>query len=79
MLDFASCKADPDLWMKDCGTHNEYIARYVDGIIAFSKDPISIMKQLEETYGLKGAGIPDYYLGGDVVELEDLLFLPLIF
>jgi hypothetical protein len=57
--------------MKDCGTHYEYIERYVDGVIAFSKDPISIMKQLEETYGLKGAGIPDYYLGGDVVELED--------
>ena len=34
-------------------------------------NPMSIMKQLEETYVMKGVGIPDYYLGGDVVELED--------
>ena len=71
MLDFAPSKEDSELWMKDCGTHYEYIARYVDDVIAFSQDPMSIMKQLEETYVMKGVCIPDYYLGGDIVELED--------
>ena len=32
---------------------------------------MKIMKQLEEAYVIKGVGIPDYYLGGNVVELED--------
>ena len=71
MLDFSPSKADPDLWMKDCGSHYKYIVRYVDDVIAVSKDPMSIMKQLEETYVMKGISILDYYLGGDVLELED--------
>jgi hypothetical protein len=28
-MEFFPCKADPDVWMKDCGTHYEYI--YVFG------------------------------------------------
>jgi hypothetical protein len=63
-------KADMDLWMKDCGTHYEYIARYVDDIIAFGKDPLSTINELKRDYILKGVGRPEYYLGGDVVELD---------
>ena len=44
-LGFTPTKADPDLWIKDCGTHYEYIARYVDDVIAFSKQPMDIMKE----------------------------------
>ena len=55
--------------MRDCGTHYEYIARFVDDVIAFAKDPMQIMKNLEQTYVMKGVGTPQYYLGGDVVEL----------
>jgi hypothetical protein len=28
-MDFLPCKADPDVWMKDCcGTHYEYVCVY---------------------------------------------------
>jgi hypothetical protein len=51
------------------GDHYEYIARFVDDVIAFSKDPMAIMKELEKNYIMKGVGKPLHYLGGDVVEL----------
>jgi hypothetical protein len=70
-MKFKPSKADPDLWMKDCGTHYEYIARYVDDVIVFSKDPMKLMKDLEQHYVLKGVGKPQYYLGGDVIELDE--------
>ena len=49
--------------------HYEYIARYVDDVIVFSKDPMPIMEQLQKIYVMKGVGKPQYYLGGDVIEL----------
>jgi len=70
-LKFQPSKADPDLWMKRVGTHYEYIARYVDDIIVFSRDPMAIMKEIKEHYILKGVGEPRYYLGGDVLQLGD--------
>ena len=30
--------ADSDFWLKDCGTHYEYIATYIDDILSFSRD-----------------------------------------
>ena len=47
-MGYRPSKADPDLWMKDCDTHYEYIVWYVDDVIVFSKDPMKIMKELEE-------------------------------
>jgi len=70
-LGYTPSKADSDLWMKDCGTHYEYIARYVDDVIAFSKNPMDIINKLKDTYIMKGVGAPQYYLGGDVVELDN--------
>lgn len=43
----------------------------MDDVIAFSKDPMKIMKELEKHYVMKGVGKPQYYLGGDVVELDE--------
>jgi hypothetical protein len=40
-------------------------------MISFSKDPMTIMKDLEKHYIMKGVGKPQYYLGGDVVELGE--------
>ncbi|HEY9300451.1 MAG TPA: Ty1/Copia family ribonuclease HI, partial [Phormidium sp.] len=60
---------DPDLWIKDKGDYYEYIARYVDDVIVFSKDPMAVMEELKKTYIMKGVGKPQYYLGGDVVDL----------
>jgi hypothetical protein len=72
VLGFKPTKADPDLWMKKHEDgHYEYIARYVDDVMAFSKDPMKIMKDLEQTYVMKGVGSPRYYLGGDILELDE--------
>jgi hypothetical protein len=57
--------------MKDVGTHYEYIARYVDDIIAFGKDPLATINEIRRDYILKGICRPEYYLGGDVVELHN--------
>ena len=70
-MGFLPSKADPDLWYRKHDGHYEYIARFVDDVIAFSKDPMAIMKELEKNYIMKGVGKPQYYLGGDVVELQE--------
>ena len=62
--------ADPDFWMKDQGDHYEYIATYVDDVLAFGRDPMSTINELKRDYVLKGIGAPEYYLGGDVVDLD---------
>ena len=71
-MGFKPSKADADLWIKKLpdGTY-EYMARFVDDLIAFSKDPMALMKELEQTYVMKGVGKPQYYLGGDVVDLPN--------
>ncbi len=56
--------------MKDCGTHYEYIATYVDDVLAFGRDPLSTINELKRDYILKGIGTPEYYLGGDVIDLD---------
>ena len=71
-LGFKPTKADSDLWYKKHNLgHYEYIARYVDDIMVFAKDPMAIMKELEKVYVLKGVGSPRYYLGGDVLDLDE--------
>jgi hypothetical protein len=70
-MGYKPSKADPDLWYKKVGEHYEYVARFVDDVISFSKDPMTIMKDLEKHYIMKGVGKPQYYLGGDVVELGE--------
>ena len=65
-MGFKPCKADYDLWMRDKGDHYEYIAVYVDDLLVFSKDAMSIIETIRNEYDLKGVGSPEYYLGGDV-------------
>ena len=68
-MGFKPSKADYDLWIRPVGDHYEYLARYVDNVIVFSKDPMSVIQTLKSTYIMKGVGKPEYYLGGDVIEL----------
>ena len=70
-MDYKPSKADPDLWYKDCGEHYEYIAKYVNDVISFSRDPMKTMNHLAMIYKMKGVGKPQYYLGGDVVNLGE--------
>ena len=69
-MDTRPSKADPDLWIRKLsdGT-NEYIAHFVDDMIAFSRKPMEIMEELKKVYVMKGVGKPEYYVGGDVVDL----------
>jgi hypothetical protein len=68
-MGYKPSKADYDLWMMDRGDHYEYLARYVDDVIVFSKNPMEVIQELRRTYIMKGVGKPQYYLGGDVVDL----------
>lgn len=62
--------ADPNVWIKDLGTHYEYICTWVDDLLIFSKKPMDIIQTLEKRYTLKGTGVPEYYLGGNIDEIE---------
>jgi hypothetical protein len=65
-LGFKKTKHDPDLWMIDKSTHYEYLATHVDDILIWSKDPMAVIRSSEKIYLLKGVGIPEHYLGGNV-------------
>jgi hypothetical protein len=65
-LGFKKTKHNPDLWMVDKSSHNEYLATYVDEILIWRKDPLVAIKSLEKTYMLKSVGIPEYYFGRNV-------------
>jgi Reverse transcriptase (RNA-dependent DNA polymerase) len=45
-LGYLPSMVDADLWMKKVDGHWEYIATYVDDILSFSKDPMSVIKSL---------------------------------
>ncbi|MGH7954713.1 MAG: reverse transcriptase domain-containing protein [Gloeomargaritales cyanobacterium] len=63
--------ADPDVWMKDCGDHYEYICVYVDDLIAAGLKPMEIIADLRKIFKLKGVGPPSYFLGMDFKRGDD--------
>jgi hypothetical protein len=66
IMDFYPCKVDPDVWMKDCDTHYEYVLVYVDDLMFIGKKPQAFFDSLTTEHGfkLKGVGKPSYHLGG---------------
>ena len=70
-MGYTPSKADPNMFYKDMGDHYEYLASYVDDILIWSKDPMHAMKRLMAIYTMKGVGIPEYYLGGNVEQLDE--------
>jgi hypothetical protein len=40
-------------------------------VISVSKDPLSLIHEIKRDYILKGIGRPEYYLGGNVIELHE--------
>jgi len=59
--------------MKDCGDHYEYLCTWVDDLLFASKDPMWLMKALQDKpygYTLKGVGFPSYYLGADIKRVD---------
>ena len=59
--------ADSDVWMKDCGTHYEYVCVFVDDLALAMKDPKAFCNLLRSKYNykLKGDGPISYHLGAD--------------
>ena len=74
-MGFKPSRTDLDLWCRKEGDYYEYIATYVDDIIAFSKSPMKLIEEIKEDYVLQGVGIPEYYLGGNVDEVKDPVLL----
>jgi hypothetical protein len=52
--------------MVGMSSYYEYLATYVDDILIWSKNPMAVIKSLENTSMLKIVGIAEYYLGGNV-------------
>ena len=69
-LDWVPSKAHNDVWMKDCGTHYEYVAIYSDDVICASRNPEEFFKRLQTRYAMKGVGAPEYYLGASVSRVQ---------
>ena len=76
IMGFHPCKADPDVWMKDCTTHYEYVLVYVDDLMFIGKKPQEFFDSLKDEHGfnLKGVGTPSYHLGGDFFRDPDGTF-----
>jgi hypothetical protein len=67
-LGFKPCRADGDVWMKDCRIHYEYVCCYVNDLLVAMKDPEAFFQTLQSepyNYKLKGVGVPEYHLGGN--------------
>ena len=70
-LGFKPTKIDADLYIRKKGDHYEYLATYVDDILAWGKEPLKIIKEVEKSFKLRDIGFPDYYLGADVNPVEE--------
>ena len=44
---FCLSKADPDIWMKDCGDHYSHVAVYVDDCLYAGKDGKAFFDELK--------------------------------
>ena len=69
-------EADPDIWIRNSGTHYEMVLVYVvDGILVFAQDPKVTMDELGKLYELKpesGSRAAGMYIPG-IVEINHAL------
>ena len=71
-LKFTSSQTDPDVWLRNSGTHYDMIFVYVDDKLVFAKDPKFTMDELRELYELKPESIkePNIYLGVNMEKVQ---------
>jgi Reverse transcriptase (RNA-dependent DNA polymerase) len=69
-LGYQSCRADPDVWLRENSDHNntrfyEYVLIYTDDILAVGKDPQATLDRINKYFTLKEGSVkePDIYLG----------------
>jgi hypothetical protein len=72
-LGFTSCKADPDVWIRENNGHTgdefvKYVLIYTDDILAIGKDPSAILSRLNKYFALKEGSVwpPDQYLDANI-------------
>ena len=53
IMGFYPQKADPDVWMIDCGTHYEYVLVYVNDLMFIGKKPQAFFDSLKDEHGFK--------------------------
>jgi len=73
-MGFQPSRSDPDIWMRSCDDHYEYIACYVDDLLIASKKPQAIIDALTaapNNFKLKGTGPTTFHLGCDFFRDED--------
>ncbi len=71
-LGFKNVNSDLDFWIRLVKDGYEYIATYVDDLMIFSHNPMDIVREIQDDgFVLKGVGIPEYYLGGDIEDLDE--------
>ena len=76
-LGFESCKADPDVWMReamkdDGSAYCEYVLLYVDDCLCISVNPEKVIQSEIGRYFVlkpKSIGPPDIYLGNKVTKV----------
>ena len=72
-MGFTPSKADFDLWMRKKDDHYECVTTHVDDVLAFSRDPMSVIKEIQDTGELKGIGKPEHCLGGNCHTVDGLI------
>jgi len=73
-MGFFPCKADADVWIRDCGDHYEYVCVYVDDLAVMMKEPQTFFDELRSPkwgYKLKGVGPLEYHLGANFARDPD--------
>ena len=70
-MGFRTSEADFDLWIRPMGDHCEHLATCADDILAFSKNPMPIIREIRETFVLKSVGKCEHFLGGNVHRVAD--------
>lgn len=66
-MDYTSCKADPDVWMKAVTKANgtkfySYVLAYVDDILCCDATPKNVMDALSKVYKLKDRSVMTPYV-----------------
>ena len=71
-LKFTSSQADPDVWIRNSGTHYDMVLVYVDDILVFAKGPKVTMNELGKLYELKPESVkePDIYLSANMEKVQ---------
>ena len=76
-LGYESCKADPDVWIKELNNKNGtayygYVLLYVDDALCINENATAELLKLDSYFKMKPGSIgdPEIYLGGKLTHVE---------